>query len=174
MTATTELTAEPAGDQPVCKSVTVKASPDLAFRVFTADMDSWWPRSHHIGKTPMKRTIMEGKLGGRCFSQHDDGVDCDWGKIVVWEPPTRFVMAWLIDLQWQFQPDPAKASEVEVRFTAEPGGFTRVDLEHRGFARMGPGYEAARAAIGGPGGWSGMLAQFAARAQQLAEAEQAS
>ena len=37
----------------VQKSVTVKATPARAFEVFTKEHDSWWPRTHHIGKAPM-------------------------------------------------------------------------------------------------------------------------
>jgi len=45
---------------PVRKSITVHATVEHAFRVFTEEFDSWWPRSHHIGKSPMKRAIVEG------------------------------------------------------------------------------------------------------------------
>ena len=41
MTIPTATTA----DVPVQKSVTVKASPERAFRTFTEDFDSWWPKS---------------------------------------------------------------------------------------------------------------------------------
>lgn len=158
-----------AADESIRRTVTVKASPALAFQVFTADFDSWWPRSHHIGKSPMKRAIVEGFVGGRCYSEQEDGTDCPWGSILVWEPPVRFVMAWQIDLQWQYQPDVALSSEVEVRFTAEPGGLTRVDLEHRNFERHGAGFEAMRAGVGSQGGWGSLLGLFAGRVGQVSE-----
>ena len=34
----------------VRRSVTVTASPQRAFDVFTSAIDTWWPRSHHIGE----------------------------------------------------------------------------------------------------------------------------
>jgi uncharacterized protein YndB with AHSA1/START domain len=101
----------------VRKSVTVKASVERAFQVFTEGWDTWWPRTHHIGKSPMKKAIIEGFPGGRCYAEQMDGTDCPWGEIVAWEPPRRLVIAWKISPQWQYQPDPAKASEVEVTFT---------------------------------------------------------
>ena len=55
-------------DVPVRKSITVNASAEDAFRIFTEDFDSWWPRSHHIGKSPMKRAIVECRQGGRCYT----------------------------------------------------------------------------------------------------------
>src|SRR5262249_50945827 len=63
---------------PVRKSIVVDAGPERAFKVFTAEYDSWWPRSHHIGKSPMKKAIIEGKVGGRCYSEQEDGSECDW------------------------------------------------------------------------------------------------
>jgi len=158
--------ADQTTDVPVRKSITVNASPERAFEVFTAEFDSWWPHSHHIGKVPMKRAIIEGIAGGRCYSEQIDGSECDWGTILVWEPPRRFVMAWQIDGQWQYEPDLAKSSEVEVRFTPAPDGATRVDLEHRYFQRHGAGAGAMRTAIEAPGGWGSLLQLFAERVDQ--------
>jgi len=146
---------------PVLKSISVRASAERAFRIFTDEFDSWWPRTHHIGKSPMKKAVIESRLGGRCFTEQEDGTACDWGKIVSWEPPVRFVMAWLIDGQWQFQPDAGSASEVEVRFTPQADGTTRVDLEHRAFERMGESGMNMRMMVDSPGGWSSTLAAYA-------------
>lgn len=157
---------EPTADRPIRKSITVKASAERAFRVFTEGVDAWWPRSHHIGKSPMKKAIIEGRVGGRCFMQQIDGADCDWGRILVWEPPHRFVMAWQITPAWGYEPDVTKSSEVEVRFTAEADGVTRVDLEHRYLARHGAGWEAMRTAVDAPNGWTGLLDLFRARAEE--------
>jgi uncharacterized protein YndB with AHSA1/START domain len=150
--------------QPVLKTITVKASPEKAFRVFTEGMDSWWPRTHHIGKSPMKKAIVEGRPGGRCYTEQEDGTECDWGEVLVWEPPQRFVMAWKITHQWGYEPDAAKASEVEVKFTPI-GASTRVDLEHRHFERHGEGAEIMRTSIDSPGGWGGLLAMYAAKVE---------
>jgi len=156
----------PAAIESVRKNITVKASADRAFRVFTEGFDTWWPRDHHIGKSPMKKAIIEGRPGGRCFSQQIDGTDCDWGQILVWEPPHRFVMAWQVTPAWGYEPDAANASEVEVRFTPQPDGTTRVDLEHRHFERHGAGADTMRTAVDSPMGWGGLLPRFAARAEE--------
>ncbi|HKR07809.1 MAG TPA: SRPBCC family protein, partial [Gemmatimonadaceae bacterium] len=120
----------------VRKSITVNASPDVAFEIFTADFDSWWPRSHHLGQTPMTRGIIEGRQGGRCYTEHEDGSEVDWGTVLIWEPPRRLVFSWQIAAGWKCEPDISKASEVEVRFTSQAHGKTRLDLEHRYFERM--------------------------------------
>jgi hypothetical protein len=55
---------------------------------------------------------------------------------------------------------------VEVRFTAEPDGSTRVDLEHRYFQRHGAGADAMRTAVDGQMGWGELLQAFAKRVEQ--------
>ena len=147
----------------VRKTVTVRADVAEAFRIFTEGFDTWWPRTHHIGKSPLKEAIVEGRKGGRCYSKQDDGTDCDWGTVLEWDPPTRLVIAWQITHQWGYEADLAKSSEVDVRFTPVAGG-TRVDLEHREFHRHGEGGPTMRATVDSPGGWGTILGLFAARA----------
>ncbi len=150
----------------VRKTVTVNTSVEHAFAVFTTDFDSWWPRTHHIGKAPMQKAIVETRQGGRCYSTQTDGTECDWGRVLVWDPPHRLVIAWQITHEWGYEPDLAKSSEVDIRFTPEPGGRTRVDLEHRHLERHGDGAESMRTAVDSPNGWSGLLQLFAARVGQ--------
>ncbi len=87
-------------EAPVRKSITVRTDVEHAFRVFTEGIDDWWPRAHHIGKAPMKKILIEGKAGGRCYSEQTDGTDCDWGSVLVWDPPRRLVIAWQITPAW--------------------------------------------------------------------------
>jgi len=149
---------------PVLKTVTVKAGVEKAFRVFTEGFDSWWPKTHHIGKSPMTRGVIEGRAGGRCYSEQEDGTECDWAEILEWDPPHRFVMAWKITPQWGYEPDVAKSSEVEVRFTAI-GDLTRVDLEHRHFERHGAGADTMRTQVASGGGWGTLLEMFRTEAE---------
>ena len=154
--------------EPIIKSITVKASPAHAFQIFTEGIDTWWPREHHIGTGQMKKTIIETRQGGRCYSEQTDGSEAPWGTVLAWDPPQRFVLAWQITPQWKFEPDLAKSSEVEVSFTPEPGGHTRVDLHHRYWERHGEGVENMRAGVAGDGGWGGLLRLFAAEAEKVA------
>ena len=149
---------------PVKQSIVVEAPIERAFKVFTDGFDTWWPRSHHIGKQPMVKAVIESRAGGRCFGREADGTECDWGRVLTWEPPNRFVLAWQIGPTWQYEPDLNKASEVEVRFTAEPDGLTRVDLEHRHFERHGEGAGNVRSGVDTTNGWGGLLQTYAARA----------
>lgn len=151
---------------PVRRAITVRATQEHAFQVFTDGIDRWWPRDHHIGKSPMKRVIVEPRAGGRCYTQQQDGTDCDWGSVLIWEPPSRLVIAWQITSDWKFETDLARSSEVELRFTPEGDGLTRVDLEHRHLERHGPGAGGMRAAVDSPNGWDGTLQRFAAEAER--------
>jgi uncharacterized protein YndB with AHSA1/START domain len=163
------MTASP--DQAVLKTVTVRAGVERAFRVFTEGFDTWWPHSHHIGSSPMTKAVIECRVGGRCYSQQEDGADCPWGQILEWEPPRRFVLAWMITPQWKYQPDLSQASEVEVKFTALADGSTRVDLEHRYFERGGEGWQQMREGVNSQGGWGMLLELFAAKASEESEKE---
>lgn len=154
-------TVQPA---PVRRSVTVKAPPERAFQVFTTGIDRWWPASHHIGASPLKRTIIETHEGGRWYSVCQDDSACEIGKVLIWDPPGRLVLAWQITAQWGYDPD--LVTEIEVLFTALDDGTTRVDLEHRHLERMGDTADAAYAQLNAPNGWGLILSLFAEIASQ--------
>jgi DNA-binding transcriptional ArsR family regulator/uncharacterized protein YndB with AHSA1/START domain len=151
---------------PVHRTISVRAGADRAFRVFTEGIQGWWPSEHHIGNAPAKKAAIEGHVGGRCYTEHVDGSESIWGRVMVWEPPQRFVMAWLIDANWKHDPDPSRTSEVEVRFTPQADGTTRVDLEHRNFERMGEGGSNMQMMVGSENGWNGLLKLFADYAEK--------
>ena len=65
---------------PIQKSITVKASPAHAFQIFTAGIDTWWPREHHIGTSTMKKSIIECRKGGRRYTEQTDGSEAPWGS----------------------------------------------------------------------------------------------
>jgi len=142
--------------------VVVEAPLEAAWQVFVDG--SWWPKDKQIGSEPIERSVIEPREGGRWFERGVDGAECDWGQVLAWEPPHRLVLSWHIGTTWQYDPDPAKASEVEIRFVAESGSRTRVELEHRHLDRHGDGWEAMREAVGSPNGWGGILGDFAAAA----------
>ena len=114
---------------PVQKELLIKASPAHAFRVFTEQMDQWWPRSHHIGKAEMKKAVLETREGGRWYEIGVDGSECNWGKVLRWNPPHKLVLAWQINSEWQY--DPQLITEVEVNFIEKEPKLTRLTLEHR-------------------------------------------
>jgi len=144
---------------PVRKSVVVDATAAQAFDLFTTGMDRWWPKSHAIGPAPLSESILEPFVGGRWYTRHEDGSEVVVGHVRVWQPAARLVVSWEISADWKPDPRPKFTSELEVRFTAEPGGRTRLDLEHRNFERMGAAAgEKMRKDV--DGGWPTLLELF--------------
>ena len=145
----------------VVKTVTVRASQPHAFKIFTAGFTTWWPSAHHIGRADMAEAVLEQREGGRWYERGVDGSECDWGSVLVYDPPNRVVLSWHLNGEWAYDPDPAKASEVEVRFIAESPDVTRVELEHRHFERHGGNWEAVARGVDNENGWAGILRGYA-------------
>lgn len=144
---------------PIRKSIIVPAPPERAFDVFTAGMGRWWNPQYSIGAQPLVAVVVEPHEGGRWFERGDSGAECDWGRVLVWDPPQRVVLDWQISGEWSFDPD--LHTEIDVRFTAAGAGSTRVDLEHRGLEALGGHADAIRVVFDGPGGWAGLLERLA-------------
>jgi uncharacterized protein YndB with AHSA1/START domain len=152
-----------ATDTSVRTSITVEASPERAFTLFTEGIGTWWPPEHHILQAELAEMVFEPYEGGHVYDRGVDGSECRWARVLAYEPPNRVVISWDINLEWQIETDPEKASEVEVRFSAERPGRTLVELEHRNIDRHGDGWERMRDAVGSPNGWN--LQRFAEAAK---------
>jgi len=131
----------------VRQEIVVEAPVDRAFRVFTEQMDKIKPREHNM-------------LGGRIYDRGTDGSECEWAGVIAYEPPDRVVFSWNVSPYWQIETDPAKRSEVEVRFIAESPERTRVELEHRHLDRHGDGWEGLRDGVAAPDGWPLYLQRY--------------
>ena len=149
----------------VRKQVVVKAPVEQAFTAFTERFGDFKPPEHNLLAAAIAETVFEPRVGGHIYDRAVDGSECRWARILAYEPPDRVVFSWDIGPRWQIETDPEKTSEIEVRFTAEGSGRTRVELEHRHLDRHGEGWEHTRDAVGGEGGWTGVLGAFASRLQ---------
>jgi uncharacterized protein YndB with AHSA1/START domain len=141
--------------------VVVEAPLERAFQVFTEDFDKIKPREHNMLATDIAESVFEPRTGGRVYDRGVDGSECQWGRVLAYEPPDRVVFTWDISPQWQIETDLSRASEVEVRFTQESEERTRVELEHRHLDRHGDGWEGLREGVGGEQGWPLYLARYA-------------
>lgn len=148
-------------DTSVQKQIIVEAPVERAFEVFTARFGDFKPPEHNLLAAPIVETTFEPRVGGHIVDRAEDGSECRWARILVYEPPARVVFSWDIGPTWQLEPDPANASEVEVRFVAEGDGRTRVELEHRHIDRHGPGWEGVRGGVDAHDGWPLYLARYA-------------
>ena len=98
--------------------------------------------------------LFEPWVGGRIFERTTAGREEDWGEVVLWEPPRR------LGYLWHLRADRTDATEVEVAFTGQDDGSTRVDIEHRGWDRLGERAPAWRER--NQRGWSGIIPTYVA------------
>jgi uncharacterized protein YndB with AHSA1/START domain len=143
-------------------SVVVNAPADRAFKLFTEQFDRIKPREHNMLGVDIAESVFEPRVGGRVFDRGADGSECQWGRVLAYEPPARIVFTWDISPAWQIETDPDRASEVEVRFVEDGPDRTRVELEHRHLDRHGDGWEGTREGVSGDQGWPLYLRRFAA------------
>jgi hypothetical protein len=149
----------------VRKIIKVEAPRDVAWRVFTEQMGTWWPLAvYKIGKANAVDAVIEPRAGGRWYERGEDGSTCDWGSVLIWEPTTRLVLSWDIDANFQYAPQ--LKTEIEVRFVSEESGITRVELEHRRLDRFGDRRAEMRDIFDKSGDWGQLLALFALQAEK--------
>jgi uncharacterized protein YndB with AHSA1/START domain len=150
----------------VRKTISVNAPQDVAWRVFTEQIGSWWPLARYkIGKSNAVDAVIEPRVGGRWYERGEDGSTSNWGSVLAWEPPSRLLLSWDITADWQY--DPALKTEIEIRFSAAGKSATRVELEHRKLDRYGARRDEMREVFDKSGDWGKILALFA----RLAEGE---
>lgn len=151
---------EPGDLEPLRLSFEVQCTPEHAFEVWAARTSGWWPTSHTVSAEADVEVVFEPRAGGRIYERTSAGVEHDWGAITAWEPPRRLVY------QWHLRQDQADATEVEVRFLPAQleGRSTLVEIEHRGWERLGDRAEARRNA--NYAGWGGLLPHFIEAARQ--------
>ena len=145
----------------VRRQIVVQAPIERAFTVFTARFGDFKPPEHNLLRAPIAETVFEPRVGGHIYDRAVDGSECRWARILAYEPPDRVVFSWDISPQWQLETDLKNTSEVEVRFIAEAPERTRVELEHRNIDRHGPGAAGIHQGVSGPGGWPGILDNYA-------------
>ena len=135
------------------KTIAVDAAPEVAFRVFTEQMGTWWPLATHtlLGGRG-EDVLVEPHVGGRVY-ERAGSEEARWGEVLAWEPPTRFAMT------WEITNDRGSATEVDVTF-APDGAGTRVELTHSGWERLRSDVEETRASY--DPGWDFVLARYAA------------
>lgn len=152
----------------VDRSIGLPVAIGRAFSVFTGEMGRWWPLENTFANAVSGRPdtlaaiVIETFEGGRWFERATDGRETDWGRVVAYEPPNRLVLTWQITPKGQPEPDPSRASILEIRFLSEGISTTRVELTHRDFARHGPEGAAIRhEAMESAGGWTKFLERYA-------------
>lgn len=81
-------------------------------------------------RRPRPHRRLRARPGGRIYERTSQGVEHDWGEVVLWQPPHRLVY------RWHLGAEPPESTEVSVSFTGE-GDTTTVTMVHRGWERLG-------------------------------------
>lgn len=80
--------------EPVRKSIEVGVGPDEAFRIFTDNIDDWWPlTSHSIHPCDACECVFEDREGGRVYETCRDGSIRLWGVVTAWDPVLELYVA---------------------------------------------------------------------------------
>jgi uncharacterized protein YndB with AHSA1/START domain len=137
--------------EPLRLAFRVECSPEHAFMTWTERIAIWWPADHTASGESNLQVVLEGHIGGRIFERTREGTEHDWGEVLVWEPPHRLIYS------WHLRRDRADATEVEIRFVPD-GKATQVEIEHRGWERLGA--DGAVWRDRNLGGWSTLLPHF--------------
>ena len=147
---------------PVRKTINVNTSAERAFHVFTEGFDTWWPRSHSIGRV------------GAAESDHRGEVRRPLLPAVRGREPMRLGPDPRVGAAATVRDRVAAECRVGIRarhgesergrsqLHPEPDGSTRVDLEHRHFDRHGAAAAQIRAGVDSAEGWGGLLQMYAA------------
>ena len=163
------MSEQRAGDDvnSVRKAISVNAPQHVAWRVFTEQIGAWWPLAHYkIGNVNAVDAVIEPRVGGRWYERGEDGSTCNWGSVLAWEPPSRLLLSWDINADWQY--DAALKTELEIRFIAQGKRVTRIELEHRNLDRYGARRDEMREIFDKSGDWGRLLALFARLAEGAA------
>jgi uncharacterized protein YndB with AHSA1/START domain len=153
---------------PVRQSTLVRSGRRHTFEVFVRTIGTWWPVTpFSAGGNQVRDVTFEQCPGGRVYETWQDGTTVDWGTLLAWEPPERFVMTWNIT---------SVATEVELSFAELGPALTRVAVEHRGWERLTDDQLAKDCALPGgyaggafTSGWAQILGALAAAAEGAAE-----
>ena len=140
--------------EPLRLSFDVACPAEHAFDVWTAKASRWWPAAHTLSREKDLEVVFEARVGGRIFERTGAGAELQWGEVTVWEPPRRLGYLWWIAT------DRASATDVEINFIDQGGATTRVDIEHRGWERLGE--RGARWRTVNLGGWDGVMPPYLA------------
>lgn len=140
--------------EPIHLAFEVECPVDHAFEVWTARFGQWWPLDHTVSAEEGLTVVLEGRPGGRIFERQAGGQEHDWGEVTIWEPPTR------LGYTWHLNADRSDATDVEIRFLPGAEGATRVEIEHRGWERLGAAGEDWRER--NHGGWATLLPHYIA------------
>ena len=125
--------------------VVVKATPERAFALFTANIGDWWA----VDSNSVYR--------GTVSFEGDELIERSGAEVAVWAEVTRWEPAVALGLTWHAGQDATRTTDVLVTFTPQ-GDQTLVHLTHTAWERLLDGEQASREYAQG---WPPALEQYA-------------
>lgn len=107
--------------------------------MWTSRIGTWWPADHTVTGDRDVAIVLESGVGGWIYERTADGAEYDWGVVTVWDPPKRLAYVPVAPRQ-----DRSEATDVDIRFVARGPDDTRLEIEHRGWERLGATADAWR------------------------------
>ncbi|MGO9934209.1 MAG: SRPBCC domain-containing protein [Steroidobacteraceae bacterium] len=116
-------------------SVAVAVPPEMAFEIFTAEIDRWWRRGVKFRHSSSRSGLLciEPAVGGRLFESFDGAGAAqviEVGRVQVWEPPRRLNFTWR---NANFAAN--ELTQVDVQFAPTASG-TLITVIHSGLAAL--------------------------------------
>jgi hypothetical protein len=145
-------------NEPLRMSLTVACPADHAFATWARRTSMWWPTGHTVTGEQDLEIVFEPRVGGRIYERTPSGREEDWGEVLGWDPPRRLTYL------WHLRADRADATEVEIAFAEQSDGSTRIEIEHRGWERLGADAQAWRDRNGD--GWARLIPHFKEAAER--------
>ena len=143
-------------NDPIKKTLTVPLSAREAFDLFTADIDTWWPKASHSVKGEKSKLTFPKHKGDPIIETGEDGEVTVWGRLIAYDPGKYLAFTWYPGRS------ESEATVVEVTFTQTEAG-TRCDLTHGGFDILGPTADAVSSSY--LRGWDLVLGCYASVAR---------
>lgn len=132
------------------REILLRCSPAHAFRVFTEEVDLWWPPGHR--RSRQSRMRFEAGARGRLVDVAPDGAEWTMARVTLFEPPRRLAMDW-------YPGSPNAPTRVEIGFDADEPGSTRISITHRALGGAAVAIWPERVARFADG-WDAVLAAF--------------
>lgn len=147
----------------ITRAVDLPVSPETAWEVFVHRFPDWWPREHCFCGEAALMTVFIDLVAQDWGEITLAGERRIWGKVLASKAGEALSLGWQMDgtvSPWVPEPDPARASQIDITFDACPDG-TRLALKHHGFARQGePHAQAMRDVMIGLDRWREWLDLF--------------
>lgn len=141
------------------KELKVAVSPEVAFRKFVNELNEWWPKEYTWSQDKLQEIRIDGRENGLCTEIGPYGFRCDWGRVTEMQENEIIALKWQIGPTREPVPDPAKASDIRVRFTREDK-FTIMSFEHFNFENHGEGADEYREMMDSDKGWDYILERY--------------